>query len=205
MRDLPAQIASEIVSPAVMPALLAEMYFDSGPLYMWTGIGELIWSGKTYIGGGNLVSISPIQETQELQAKGLVCTLNGIPSNLIATVLSEKSRGRSFKLYFSTISLQGYILQEDGSYILQETGGSAILTEANIVTTPYRIYTGLMDVMEFSDNGETATIALSVESAMIIGEREKKTRYTAEDQKRLYPNDKGLDNISQLQDKEVIW
>lgn len=205
MRNISAGILSEITSPAMLPALLAEMYFDSGNLYMWTGVGDLVWSGKTYIGGGNLVSISSVQETQNTEAKGLVCTLNGVPSNLIATALTEKSRGRAFKLYFTTINAQGHILQEDGDDIILEDGSGVLLTEANLLTVPYRIFTGLMDVMEFSDNGETAMISLSVESAMIVGERTKISRYTSEDQKRRFPSDRGLDFINQLQDKEVVW
>jgi len=63
----------------------------------------------------------------------------------------------------------------------------------------------MMDVMEFSDNGETAALRLSVESSMMIGQRSKVYRYTAEDQKKLYSDDRGLDNINQLMDKQVIW
>ena len=62
-----------------------------------------------------------------------------------------------------------------------------------------------MDVIEFTDTGDTADLRLSVENILITGQRTKISRYTAEQQKAKYPNDKGLDFINQLQDKSIVW
>jgi hypothetical protein len=40
---------------------------------------------------------------------------------------------------------------------------------------------------------------------LIIGRRRKIRRYTDEDQRAVYPSDKGLSLINQLQDKEIVW
>lgn len=185
MRDLTAAMAAEFEARSLVPALIAEFEFDSGTLYMWSGIGDLSWNGNTYIGGGNLVNISTIEETQELEAKGLVCTLSGVPTELISLALTEKTRQRAFRLWLGAIN----------------NGDSP----RALVDEPYRIFTGLMDVMEITDDGETALIRLSVESAMITGRRAKIQRYTSEDQKKLYPDDLGLDFVNPLQDKQVVW
>jgi len=185
VRDITAAMAAEFESRSLMPILIAELEFDSGTLYMWSGVGDLSWNGNTYIGSGNLINISTVEESQNLEAKGIVCSLSGVPSSLISLALTEKTRQRAFRLWLGAIN----------------NGDSP----RALVDEPYRIFTGLMDVMEISDDGETAIIRLSVESAMITGRRAKIQRYTSEDQKKLYPDDVGLDFIPQLQDKQVVW
>lgn len=190
----------------MIPVLMLEMFFDSGTIRLWSGIGELTYNGNVFIGAGNLIGISPIEETEDLQAKGLVITLNGISSSLIAIALGEKLRGRQLRLYQGMVNDKRYVATEDGTgKVKLEDSSGFVLLENNFIDSPYRLFSGLMDVMEFTDNGTTATLRLSVESNMIIGQRAKIGRYTNEDQKAKFPNDKGLEFINQLQDKEIVW
>ena len=208
MRNLTPEIAAEFASKHVEPIFLAEMFFDSGVLRMWTGVGDLEYNGNTFTGGGNLVSISAIEENQNIEAKGITCGINGIPSNLIALALQERSRGGPFRLYLSYILesvSEGFLDLEDGTGQITQEDDFLIELEANAIFNPYRIFTGIMDVINIVDNGDTALINLSVENSMLIGQREKVGRYTAEDQKRRYPGDKGLDFINRLQDKQIVW
>ena len=46
---------------------------------------------------------------------------------------------------------------------------------------------------------------MTAESKLIDLERSRARRYTSEDQKIDYPDDKGLDFIADLQDKAVVW
>lgn len=204
MRDVTPDMITQFSGAEVTPVLLADLVFDSATLYMWNGYGTFEWNGNSYLGGGNLVGISNIEETQELQAKGLVCTLSGIPSNLIAAALTERTRGRPFRLWLASYSSVRSVATEGGDIVLTEDGGRVLL-ESQFIDSPYRIFTGLMDVIELSDTGETASLRLSVESSLLTGQRPKIGRYTDEDQKRRFPNDRGLEFINQLQDKEVVW
>ena len=206
MRNLTTDMATEFASANVQPILMAEMLFDSGTLGVWTGYGTLVWGDKTFVGGGTLIGLSPIQETQDTQAKGLVCSLNGIPASLIALALLEKTRGRPFKLYLGAVSTTQYVATEDEpGALLLEDGSGYVLLESNLVETPYRLFSGLMDIFEFQDDGQTANLRLSVENILIIGQRNKVRRYTNEDQRKSYPNDRGLEYMNSLQDKEVVW
>lgn len=199
-------MVTEVTSRNVSPVLMAEMYFDSGTIGMWTGVGTLTWGDKTFFGGGNLIGVSPIEETQELQAKGLTATLNGISSTLIALALLEKIRGRPFRLYLGIVDSRQYVATEDEpGRVMIEDGSGYVLLENSLVDSPYRIFSGLMDYMEFTDNGKTADIRLYVENILIVGQRAKIGRYTNEDQRKRYSGDKGLEFINQLQDKEVVW
>lgn len=206
MRNLSNDMVAQLLSSSVEPAFLIELYFDSGTLRLWTGVGNFTWRNEVYTGGGNLLSFSEVEETQELEAKGLVAYLNGVPSSLIAMALAENSRGRPFKLYFATIDSRRYVATEDAPGRIElEDGSGFVLLENQLVDSPYRLFSGLMDVMEFTDDGITATIKLNVENALIIGRRSKNFRYTNEEQRRRFPNDRGLEFINLLQDKEVIW
>lgn len=206
MRNLTPDMATEFAGKSVEPTLMAELFFDSQTLRFWTGIGNLDYNGNTFTGLGNFVGISPIEETQDIQAKGLVFTLSGIPSSTIALSLNERVRGRPFRLYLAATNVAQYVELEDGSGdVGLEDGSGKVLLENQFINAPYRLFSGLMDYMEFTDNGQTAEIRLSVENILIIGQRTKLQRYTMEDQRKYYPNDKGLEYINQLQDKEVVW
>jgi hypothetical protein len=204
MRDITSQMAAEFSSAYVTPVVLADLVFDSATLYMWSGIGTLEWQGNSYLGGGNLIGISSIQESQDLQAKGISATLSGIPSSLVATALTERVRGRPFRLWLASASTRRAVDTEGGDSVLTEDGGQVLL-ENQLLDSPYRIFTGMMDFIELVDSGQTADLRLTIESSMLIGQRAKISRYTDEEQKRRFPNDRGLEFINQLQDKEVVW
>jgi len=100
LRNISSDMIAEFTSSSVNPVLMAELFFDSGTLRMWTGYGTLTYNGDDYFGGGNFIGISSIEETQDLEAKGIVATLNGVPTSLISIALAERSRGRPFRLHW---------------------------------------------------------------------------------------------------------
>lgn len=205
MRELAPDIFESISKPVVNASILAEFEFDSGPVRMWTSVGSLIWDGKEFLGGGNLIGVSDYTETQSLEAEGLNFSLNGIPPELISVALNEQYQGRLCRLWLGIVSTTSHLLQEDGeSSILLEDGGR-ILLESEILGDPYLFFTGLMDVMEITDDGQSAQIKLAAENILTLLNRTKERRYTSEDQKSRFPNDKGLDFVAQLQDKKVAW
>lgn len=206
MRNLTTDMIAEYASGHVNPVIMAEMFFDTGTLRLWTGYGTLEWGDKQFFGGGNLIGISPIEETQDLQAKGIVCSLTGIPSNILALALGERSRGRQFRLYLASATTKRYVATEDAPGVVElEDGSGYVLLESQLIDSPYRIFSGLMDTIEITDNGETADVRMAVESILITGQRQKIRRYTDQDQKKRFPYDRGLEFINQLQDKEIVW
>lgn len=205
MRNLPTDIAQEFSDSHVYPVLMIEMFFDEATLRMFNGYGMMEFDGEDYYGLGNFIGISPIEETQDTTARGVVVSLNGIPSSLLSVTLSSRSRGRPFRMYLSYINTKQSIATEEEPGIVMTEDGSRVLLENQVVGNPYRIFSGLMDVIEFNDGGSEAFLRMSVENALIIGQRAKVRRYTKEDQRKAYPADKGFDFINSLQDKEVVW
>jgi len=73
-----------------------------------------------------------------------------------------------------------------------------------IITSPVLQFSGLIDQMAITI-GQTATITLSAEHKLVRWERPNVRRYTDADQQKLYPGDLGLQFISQVVEKEILW
>jgi len=202
-RDLSTNTIENIEESVVYPFFATELRFDSNIVRMWTGQGTLVLEdGTEWIGLGQLLNISSIEETSEMAVKGASVSLSGIPSELLSLALSEPYQGRVAKIYFGTFQ-QGSILQEGGSYILLQNGSRIELE--SISTGFNELFSGYMDQMNIEESGDTSTIEMNVENKLIDLERARVARYTSGYQKSIYPNDLGLDFIEDLQDKQIPW
>lgn len=204
-RQVDAELLEALEAPVVSPFLLADFEFDSGTLRFWTGIGPLSLGGFEWTGGGNLVGVSPCNEKQALEAQGMKFTLNGISSALLSAIMLEEYQGRRCNLYISAFSTASQIigLEDDGDLLL-ENGDTISLEQANVLEA-YKIFSGIMDTMEFSDDGKEAIITLNAENILIELRRTKTRRLTDQDQQQRFPGDRGLEFVAGLQDKVVNW
>jgi len=202
-RDLSSITIDSISEDVVYPFFAVELQFDDNIIRMWTGQGTLVLSDETkWIGLGQLLNISSIEETSEMSVKGASISLSGIPSDLLSLALSQPYQGRVAKIYFGTFQ-QGSILQETSDYILLEGGGRINLESMSQGFN--EIFSGYMDQMNIVESGDTATIEMMVENKLIDLERARIARFTSGYQKSIYPGDLGLDFIEDLQDKQIPW
>jgi hypothetical protein len=171
-----------VTADLVRPIILVECAFDSGDLNLWNGIGTLTVSSTDYVGAGTLLAIGEIAESSELQANGITVTLSGITDPLLAKARDEDYQGREL-----TVKL------------------GAMDSSNGVISNPVTVFSGFMDTMVINDSSETATIQIAVENRLIEFERTRIRRYTAEDQKINYPNDKGLEFVAEMAEKEIIW
>ena len=193
-RDLSTVTLENIEDDVVYPFFAVELLFDGdNTLRMWTGVGTLVLEdGTEWVGLGNLLDVSAIEETYEMAVKGATLTLSGVPQELLSLALSEPYQGRVCNIYFGTFST-GKILQESGSFILLQDGSKIILEATK--TGFNQLFAGYMDQMNISDGGETSTIELMVENRLIDLERARVARFTSGYQKSIYPGDLGLDFV----------
>jgi hypothetical protein len=204
-RELPAELATELLAPEITPFFAVELFFQTSTLRFWSGLGEINLDGDTYVGSGNMLAVSTIDETSEVSAKGATLTLSGIPSELISLALQEPYQGRKCKIYFGAQNANGeFLLQEDGSLVLNEDGSAISLAEPtpNVMA---EIFSGYIDQMNIDEGPESATIAVGVESRLIDLQRPRVRRYTHESQKTRFPDDRGLEFVNDLQDKKFAW
>ena len=186
-RALSAEMLAVATADIVRPIYLVKAEFDSTPpedrnLYLWSGFGDLTFNGKNYLGVGNLLSISAVDESTDLTATGASIVLSGIQSPLLAIARDEDYQGRPITIYLGA---------------LDDTG--------DLIASPMVLFSGFMDVMTIAEAGETSTISVTAENKLIAFDRSYVRRYTAEDQKIDYPNDMGFEFVAKIADQEIIW
>ena len=186
-------IVSKLDDAEVSPFYAVELFFDTETLRVWTGFGDITFNSggnNTYNGLGELISISDVEESQDISAKGVNLTLSGIPSNLLVHALSTPYQGRLCNIHF------GFI---DWSSPANQSG--------------MLVFTGYMDTMVIEEGAETSTIITSVESRLIDLERPRNRRYTSESQKQRNTSalptnttgDLAFDFVESLQNQRLQW
>lgn len=181
-RSVTSGFASAVAAGTVYPAILVEGNFDSGPLRLWSGIGNLTWNTYTWTGAGTLLGVETISEKGTVEALGTTVSLTGIPSSIISLALAEPYQGRLIRIYQA---------------LLDATGA--------VISDPDERFTGRADVMSISDDAATCTISMTVESRLIDLQRPRWRRYTNEDQQIDYPGDRGFEFVASIQDKPIKW
>lgn len=194
-RAIPAPFLAALNAPEITPFFAVDLMFSGSyvdpvtgstvtavPLYLWSGYGDLVRSDtlNTYLGAGQLLNISTVEETTEIQAVGANFTLSGIPSEYLSLALQTPYQGRECRVYFGNLV----------------TGIDPVFLE---------IFSGEMDQMNIVEASDTCTIAVTAENALIKLERPVVRRLTNTDQQSRYPTDKGLEYVAYLQDKEIFW
>lgn len=182
-RDLTTATKNALTAETVQPIMLFYADFASGAVRVWSGYGDLSWDSQTWLGVGDFGEVSVVEETEDLRANGVTFTLNGIDSSLISVALTDTYQGRDCALYL----------------------GALDLTTGTLITDPYQIFSGRMDVISIDESEETATINLSAESLLIDLNRPRERRYTYEDQIDLYAGDEGLEFVAGIQNKPIPW
>lgn len=183
-RTLPTAYRDGLSSNPVYLVFLADFDFDGDPAYLWTGAPPLTWDAKDYIGvaGGKVVAgISPVEESLDGRATGMKFTLSGFDGDLLPLALAGDYQGREFRLYMALFSPQ-----------------LAMISEPQIVMV------GEMDQMQVTD-GAAPSITLIGETYAAEDDEANEVRYTAEEQERLYPGDKGLEFINAMVDASFVW
>ena len=182
-RDLQSETLYLIDGEVVYPFFAVTLNFDE-PIYMWTGSGSITHDSKTFLGVGDFLAISSIEEASDMSARGARLELSGIPSELIYTALTEEYQGKTCEVFFGLIDKE---------------------SQTPVNTTFTSIFSGHVDQMNVEIGPDTSIVEVLVENKLIDLERPRVARYTSGYQKSLYSYDKGFDFIEDLQDKAIVW
>ena len=177
-RDITAPVSNALDDAVITPFFAVDLDFDSGPLYVWSGYGDLVIGAKTYLGAGSLLNISSVTETTEMEAKGATLSMSGIPSSFLSVALQEPYQGRECRIYFGMTS-------NPSAYV--------------------EVFSGELDQMNIEESAETAVVSVTAENVLVKLERPVVRRFSDQDQKSRFPNDKGLEYVAGLQDKDILW
>lgn len=162
-------------------AVLAELDHPDGAGRFWTGIGILEWNGYEWTGAGKLGAVAPIRHTSDISIQEIVFTMAGVdPSD--AARLQSSVRNRVAQVWLACLDEAGQVIAD-----------------------PYELLTAELDTQTLNASEEGVTLAVTARSGFYTLERGLDEVWSSEDQNALYPGDTGMDLISGLQNKSLIW
>lgn len=221
-RSVPSTLLAALTQPEVYPFYAVEMMFDQrngtdvdgnpisyGPVRLCTLYGNKVIDGETYLGAGDLLSISGLEEVNDLSAKSASITLSGVPGELVSLALKEPYQRRNCRILFGVDVGEGPInwalyqgaWQDSGIWIDAQNWADASEASGNSV----EIFSGKMNQMPIEDSGDTSTITLTVESKMVELGRARTRRYTHESHQARHPGDTFFSFVADIQDKGIPW
>lgn len=181
-RDINPLLLEALAATPVRLAVLVEIQFAASTLRLWSGNGPLVWNEQVYLGNGWLTGYTTVSDTQDIRAEGFTVSLTSVPVEVVALILNEARQSLSGKLYLAALSSAGLVIPD-----------------------PFAVCEGFLDVPEFNEDGDTASVQLTFESDIVDLEEPNETRLTDGEQQRLFPGDKALDKIAGLQDIPIFW
>lgn len=181
-REMSAMIAVALTEGELRPILFFEGEFASGWVRIWSGLGDITWTGQIWTGVGSLLGLGAVEETQQVVAGGTTVSLSGVPLEMVALAIDEARQGKPGRVWLG-------LLTED----------------REIIADPVQAFTGRLDVPEIADTGESCTVTISYENRLIDLGTPRNWRYTHESQQALAPGDQGFAFVTTIQDREITW
>lgn len=182
MRSLPPSMISALQASTVFPAYLLDITFASGPAYVWSGVGNLSFSGNQYLGVGSMGEIGTIQEITDVHPVGTQVQLSGIDQVLQQDCLNDIQIGAPASLTLATLD-----------------------PVAKSIVASYPIFAGTVDKPVHRSGPDSLTIALSLENRLYNLQRASSRRYTAADQRVHYTDDIAFNWVEVLNDAAFLW
>lgn len=180
-RGLAAGNLTAVTGEVVARTMAVALDFPGG-VVRWNGSTvDIAIGGNTFLGIGVLGSIGVIEEGAENRAYGITVGISGIPRDSVALALTQEYQGRPATIWEVQLDANGMP-----------------------IGTPPLVFRGRMDQMSVT-LGDTATVTVRLENRLADWERARVRRYTDEDQKRLFPTDKGFEFITATVDKDIVW
>ena len=170
-------------------ALKAE--FDSDTIRLWSGFEDINLptgnsnANESYIGSGNLIRISEVKETREIQSDGISIQLASITPQIMTIATTENYQNRDIELRM------GFM---DGS-------------NKDSVAGTFIIFRGRMTNISILDDPTAPFIEVQCENRLVDLTRPSNLRFTNESQKYVAGSttDTFFRFVKSIQDKEILW
>tara|TARA_R100001440_G_scaffold3809_2_gene8987 strand:+ start:940 stop:1557 length:618 start_codon:yes stop_codon:yes gene_type:complete len=181
-RDIPAAITNRLANDQQQIAYAVNLGFDSGAVNVWTGAGDFTGSdGITYIGAGEFLSVSNVEESAELSSTNLTITLSGLNSKIVEYATTENYQSRP-------VTLNMFFFHPETAEEVEKV----------------ILFKGRMDTLSVTD-GDSFSVIISCENLLIDLTRPKNLFFTPETQNFLHSGDKGLEFVPRIQEQTINW
>jgi hypothetical protein len=172
----------EVSKEKYYPFNALDIDLPSGHLYFWTGLGDLVLNGTTYIGLAGMCAIDGEPENSELGVQRRTYSISGVDPALI----DEDDIDNSF----------GHECIEYLGFFNPET--------LALIDTPEESFRGRIDSFSRQD-GQAPIVKMIVEHRLAVIDRVDGWHYTHEDQQSFYPGDLGLNQVNNTVLKKALW
>lgn len=152
------------------PVVMAKIDWPDGVVYAHNNIGTIVWGGNSWLGLGQLASVSIPDEGSSLIASEASMSLAGYLEDLL-DITDANSRNRLITLYIG---------------LTTEAGGTTLVGD------PIESFAGYLDENEFSDSAAGVNRVHSLSFGISSGPSARaraSINHTYEDQTSRYPSD----------------
>ena len=172
-RGLSSAVKTQLASGSFVMAHLVKLELNS--TYYYTDFSSDIVDGSdTYSANGFLLGIGSVSESAKMTIGSLDLTVSGVNQILISDILNNGYIHRKVTIKRAFINSSTYSLIES-----------------------FSLYTGRIESMEIIDTGETSEINFAIANHWGDFARLSGRRTNSGSQNLFFPNDKGLDFITQ--------
>lgn len=181
---MPETVAELAAGHRVRAAALFEFNFASSTQRFWDGLRWKTFDGDDYLGAGELISVSGLQQARGLEASPATFTLSGVDTTLMSYAADSAAEVTNRRC---AVSLH-------------------FMTEAGVpLDSKVAIWVGRMDTMTFTADVDSQRISLSAESLFSKRKRAPHGYQTDADQQVRYPGDTGFEFMGALRYKTTKW
>src|ERR1700722_8025723 len=164
-RPLTSGMLSALAGSSLQPVYFVSLTLTSGVVYVWTGAGSITWNGQTWLGAGDLLTISVQEDGATVEARGIGVTFSGFDPTLLTDCLSDYKLGEPVNVYLG------------------------LLSSGSLVADPICSWSGRTDQPTIDFDGTKASITIACENRLVDLNRAVDRRWTHDDQQRDNPGD----------------
>lgn len=196
-RGTPAAFQTQAARIHTLPILLGTGYFDSGARRIWSGIGNLSFSGtgdadldgRTWTGGGHIIELSPFSSTGKPGGSGFDITFNYLDIAYAAIALQEPIINRLLEMRI------GFFNPDMTS------------TSNRIAAPPVLFFRGFMDTGRVQVDPQSRTFTWQVRAENLFLRQRNATgrRRTHKDHTRDFPNDPFYQYVTSINNEPTVW
>ena len=181
---LSSNVATAVEAANVNLIMLAKLEFGSGTVYVHNGLGTYTWDGQSWLGVGDLGTISSVEEGVDVSPYALTLTLSGLDAGISNEALGESYYQRPVTIYLGVLDS----------------------TDSFISNTPVQIWAGHMDQMNLTvgaDGGDA--VQLVAESELARFNLSSNMMFTNVSLQQQYSGDLFFSHLHNLDNFSLKW
>ncbi len=188
-----ATVEAYLARRSIAGSILVFMDFVDTPRRWWPGFGDLVAGGHTWQGTGELITVSGLEQPTGTSAPQTTFTLSGVDAGIVTLARNAAARvkGRRVVVYLQFFDVEPV---------------NASTPAWTNLDAPAAIWTGTMDQMRYSAQGPSSrSVTVTAEGRWTNRNRPPFGLYTNADQIARFSGDRGLEQVTDLENKTIRW